>query len=193
MKQNKIIAVTGGIGSGKSTVAKILEEMGFKVFSCDEIYSCLTKDEKFLEGLCRIFGDIRNERGNLDRKKLSSMVFGDSNAIRKLDDYTHPEIYKELFNRAKEAEGLCFCEVPLLFESNAEGLFDGVIVVLRDKNERVSSAAKRDNLPESAIEKRIASQFDYDNGDFTEYYVIHNQGDLVQLKGEICKIIDKLK
>ena len=81
MKQSKKIAITGGIGSGKSTVAKILINKGYKVFSCDEIYSEIVDERDFLDKLCSEFGNILTVQGALDRKKLSSIVFDDEEKL----------------------------------------------------------------------------------------------------------------
>ncbi len=193
MKQNKKIAITGGIGSGKSTVLNMLEEKGYRVFSCDKIYSEMTADKNFVEKLCLRFGDVKDCDGKLDRKKLSDIVFKDKGALDELNKFTHPEIYREMFRQAEEAGGLCFCEVPLLFESGAEALFDGVIVILRDEEERIKSVAARDNLPENEVLKRISNQYNYNKGNFEEYYVIHNNGNLAALSDQLDLLIIKLK
>ena len=193
MKQSKKIAVTGGIGSGKSTVLKIIEQKGYPVFSCDEIYAELIKDKKFLAKLCDKFGDILNEDGGLDRKKLSSIVFGDREKLARLDALTHPAIYAEMFRRVDETWGLCFCEVPLLFESGGEELFDGVIVVLRDEKQRIESVAERDNCSVNDVKLRIVNQFDYNKLNFTKYYVLHNNGNLEQLSAQIDDILQRIE
>lgn len=192
MKQSKKIAVTGGIGSGKSTVMKIIAGKGYPIFSCDEIYSQLTSDRDFLNILHHSFGDILNGDGTLDRKKLSEIVFNNPAKLAELDKITHPAIYKEMFRMADEAGGICFCEVPLLFESGAESLFDGVIIVMRNEEQRIKSVAKRDKLPEQDVKKRISNQFDYNSADFAMYYVIHNNGDLSELERQTEEIIKKI-
>lgn len=192
MKQNKKIAVTGGIGSGKSTVMKIIAGKGYPIFSCDEIYSQLTSDRDFLNILHHSFGDILNGDGTLDRKKLSEIVFNNPAKLSELDKITHPAIYKEMFRMADEAGGICFCEVPLLLESGAENLFDGVIIVMRNEEQRIKSVAKRDKLPEQDVKKRISNQFDYNSADFAMYYVIHNCGDLSELERQTEEIIKKI-
>lgn len=192
MKQNKKIAVTGGIGSGKSTVMKIIAGKGYPIFSCDEIYSQLTSDRDFLNILHHSFGDILNGDGTLDRKKLSEIVFNNPAKLAELDKITHPAIYKEMFRMADEAGGICFCEVPLLFESGAESLFDGVIIVMRNEEQRIKSVTARDKLPEQDVKKRISNQFDYNSADFTMYYVIHNCGDLSELERQTEEIIKKI-
>lgn len=192
MKQNKKIAVTGGIGSGKSTAMNMISERGYPVFSCDEIYNELTHDPKFLVMLCSQFGDILDSNGCLDRKKLSAIVFNNEEALNKLNKLTHPAVYEELFKRADKLNNSCFCEVPLLFESGAENLFDDVIIVMRDEEARINSVLKRDNLPLEMIEKRVKNQIDYNNLDFTMYYVIHNNGDLASLSHQIDEILRKV-
>lgn len=192
MKQSKKIAVTGGIGSGKSTVMKIIAGKGYPIFSCDEIYSQLTSDRDFLNILRHSFGDILNSDGTLDRKKLSEIVFNNPAKLAELDKITHPAIYKEMFRMADEAGGICFCEVPLLFESGAESLFDGVIIVMRNEEQRIKSVTARDKLPEQDVKKRISNQFDYNSADFTMYYVIHNNGDLSELEWQTEEIIKKI-
>lgn len=192
MKQSEKIAVTGGIGSGKSTVMKIIAEKGYPIFSCDEIYSQLTSDSDFLNILRHSFGDILNSDGTLDRKKLSEIVFNNPAKLAELDKITHPAIYKEMFRMADEAGGICFCEVPLLFESGAESLFDGVIIVMRNEEQRIKSVTARDKLPEQDVKKRISNQFDYNSADFAMYYVIHNNGDLSELEWQTEEIIKKI-
>lgn len=89
MMQNNIkIAVTGGIGSGKSSVCQIIRSAGFPVLSCDEIYAELCADKKFLERLCEEFGDILYADGSLNRKKLSQIAFNDEAALKKLNNLT---------------------------------------------------------------------------------------------------------
>lgn len=192
MKQSKKIAVTGGIGSGKSTVMKIIAGKGYPIFSCDEIYSQLTSDSDFLNILRHSFGDILNSDGTLDRKKLSEIVFNNPAKLAELDKITHPAIYKEMFRMADEAGGICFCEVPLLFESGAESLFDGVIIVMRNEEQRIKSVTARDKLPEQDVKKRISNQFNYNSADFAMYYVIHNNGDLSELEWQTEEIIKKI-
>ena len=192
MQSNIKIAVTGGIGSGKSFVCQIIRSAGFPVLSCDEIYAELCADKKFLEGLCREFGDILYADGSLNRKKLSQIAFNDEAALKKLNNLTHPAIMEGLFSRAKRHK-LCFCEVPLLFEGGYQKHFDGTIVILRAEEERIKSVSLRDKISAQAAILRIKNQFNYENADFTQYYVIHNDGDLTDLRQKTLEIIEKIK
>lgn len=191
MMQNNIkIAITGGIGSGKSTVASIIAEQGYQVISCDDVYRRLLESEAVVELLAKEFGNIINF-GKLDRKKLADIVFCDEKKLQRLNEITHPLIMEQTFKLMRE-ESIAFCEVPLLFESGYEKYFDGVIVVLRDKDERVNSVVKRDNIPENAVLSRICNQFDYEKADFNGCYVIQNTSDTADLRKKTIKILDEL-
>ena len=188
MKQNKI-AITGGIGSGKSTVCKILKEKGYAVFSCDEIYADLLSNGSLIGELIKAFGaDILDSSGALNRKMLSEIVFADEKQRERLNKITHAKIFEEMFRRAEEISGTVFFEVPLLFEGNYQNLFDNVIVVLRNNKSRVESIKQRDNLSEVEVLKRIKNQYNYKNSKFAQYYVIHNDGKI----NDLCDIIDKM-
>lgn len=192
MRQNKIIAITGGIGSGKSTVAKILRDKGYSVYSCDEIYAELTRDKEFLEKLNGQFGDILNADGWLNRKKLSQIVFADAEKLKLLNSITHPAIYDRILTLSSGRDDVCFFEVPLLFEDGKENMFDEVIVVLRDKEKRIEEVMRRDELSEEEVISRINNQFNYENYNFAKYYVIHNDYDLNYLRSQIDKLLLKL-
>ncbi len=191
MTQNNVkIAITGGIGSGKSTVAEIIAKQGYTVISCDAIYSRLLCDKEFVNVLSAEFGDILTEEGTLDRKRLSTVVFSDKAKLAKLNEITHPAIMERAL-KEMSGEGIYFCEVPLFFENNFEKLFDGVI--LRDESIRILAVTERDDKTESEVVSRINNQFDYDNNKFEEYYVIHNNRNLKNLQSETLKIIEKIK
>ncbi|MGN0814141.1 MAG: dephospho-CoA kinase [Candidatus Coproplasma sp.] len=191
MKQNKKIAITGGIGSGKSTVAKIISKR-YPVISFDEVYADLLKDKNFLNELCFEFGNILDTAGRLDRKKLSAVVFGDKEKLNKLNSITHPKIYEEAFRRGQLLGDVCFYEVPLLFESNGEERFDNVIVVLRDLDKRIESIMLRDKISENDAKKRLKSQINYDICNFAKYYVIHNNTNLDDLNLQVDELLKKI-
>ncbi|MDE5722097.1 MAG: dephospho-CoA kinase [Clostridia bacterium] len=180
MQNNVKVAITGGIGSGKSTVCEIINELGYPVISCDEIYKALLKNTDFLKIIASEFGKDVLIDGKLDKARLSSIVFSNDAKLKKLNDITHPEIMKNLFNQAEEYK-ICFCEVPLLFEGGYEKDFEEVIVVLRDERDRIAGVVQRDNLSIESIKKRMYHQIDYESRDFAQYYVIHNDNDFSAL------------
>ena len=191
-QNNRKIAITGGIGSGKSTVAEIIARQGFSVISCDEIYKQLLQSKDFLDIISSEFDGVVTDDGKLDRKKLSTVVFSDKQKLEKLNSITHPAIMNEAFEQM-QSSGIHFCEVPLLFECGYEKYFDNVIVVLRDKDKRISDIVKRDNKSVAEANLLINSQFDYDNCLFEKYYVIHNDGGISDLQSAVLKIIKDIE
>ncbi len=174
-------AITGGIGSGKSTVADIIAKQGYKVFSCDGIYSeLLDTSDELRDKLFAAFDGIRTPGGEVDRRALSAMVFEDSAKRELLDSITHPVIMAELVRRM-EREPISFAEVPLLFEGGFESMFDKVIVIVRDEEERIDAIMKRSGLTHEEAEARVKSQNDYSKSDFEQYYVICNNGSIEDL------------
>ena len=160
--KRKYIAITGGIGSGKSTVLAYLKEKGYPVFSCDEIYKRLFRKESYVRAIKAVFPDAVNEKG-IDRERLALLVFSDENARKQLNSIAHPLIMKELFSQMDACgESLCFAEVPLLFENGSEKDFDEVLVVMRDKTLRIQSVQERDVKSVESVKKRMEAQFNYD-------------------------------
>lgn len=161
MKKRRI-AVTGGIGSGKSYFANALKEMGFDVFSCDEIYKELACDKVYVEKIEREFG-VPPINGCLDRSALSKIVFCDQAKLKRLNEIAHPLIMEKLLRKMDSCERICFAEVPLLFEGGYESLFDEIVVVIRDKAQRIAAVVQRDGVDELSVVKRMENQFDYDD------------------------------
>ena len=155
------IAITGGIGSGKSAVCRILKERGYPVFSCDEINRTLLSEKSYLDGLCALFPTCVKD-GKLQKTALAALVFSDKEALETLNAYAHPRISERLQRDMDGAKKTCFAEVPLLFESGMTKQFDGVIVVLRNKEERIRAVVTRDGLTAERAEARMKQQFDYD-------------------------------
>lgn len=192
MMQNKMkIAVTGGIGSGKSTVAKIIRELGYPVVSCDEVYADLLKDKIFLAMIAENFGNEMISNGTLDRQRLAEKVFADMASLEKLNALTHPIILREVLARMSDSE-VAFCEVPLLFENSFEKFFDKVIVVLRDRSTRIDAVALRDKITKREVVSRMNRQIDYDTFDFAKYYVIHNDKNFDHLRQKTVEILTDL-
>ena len=195
MKQNKLkIAVTGGIGSGKSTACAIIKEEGFPVFSCDEVYAELFNSGIFTAEFIKEFGScVLDDEGNLSRNKLSEIVFCDEQKLDRLNKITHPKIFQKMFKKAEACEGeVCFFEVPVLFEGGYEKLFDKIIVIMRDENERIKSVMSRDKKSKEEVLSRLNKQYNYKNNEFTQYYVIHNDGKINDLIIKIKELLPKI-
>lgn len=191
---NKKIAVTGGIGSGKSTVIQILKDAGFKVLSCDKITAELYQTRKVKLLLKKMFPDA--VKGyffpKLDRKIISAAVFNDKNRLDELTSTITPLVIKEVERRTKTLSGTVFVEVPLLFECNYQNRFDQVWVVKRNKSSRIESVKTRSGLSEEQILSRITSQVDYDKLDLTPYIVISNDSGVDQLKNTVLNLANSI-
>ena len=157
----KKIAITGGIGSGKSTACKIIKELGYPVYSCDEIYKEVVLSKEYIEKIDQTFvGVVKN--GSIDKKELSNIVFSDEEQLKKLNTIAHPIVMQRLLsNMEKENSAICFAEVPLLFEGNFQDLFDGCLIIRRKKTDRIKAVKERDGLSEREILSRMQNQVNH--------------------------------
>lgn len=192
----KKIAITGGIGSGKSTVSEIIRKMGYVVVSADKVYSELLLNEDFVKEICELMNISpieKDGRITIDRKALSALVFSDKTQLSRLNDFTHPRIMDEIFRRSEGVEPLFFAEVPLLFECGYETEFDNVFVVRRQLDLRLSGTAKRDGKTEAEIRKVIDNQFDYEgNKSGYKSIIIENNGTIQELETEVSEAVKRL-
>lgn len=193
------IAITGGIGSGKSQAAKFIKALGFSVFSCDEIYKNVILSREYIEQVEKAFPEsVVNKQ--IDKKILADIVFNDAQRRQTLNNIAHPLIMERLFRDMDDAPTeLVFAEVPLLFEGNYQELFDFVIVIERDIAKRIESVKTRDGLSDEQILNRIQSQFDYSKIKETEYFKngkiieIDNNGGVEDLNEKLSLEINRLK
>ena len=190
MKQNKKIAVTGGIGSGKSLFCDILKGMGYAVFSCDEIYARMLQEEEYLSLLRARFPDCFSG-GTLDKKRLAERTFSCCEDREALEALAHPMIMQRLL-REMEGNELAFAEVPLLFEGGYEGLFDCVVALMRNKEERVKAVKNRSGLTEGEVLSRMESQFDPALLSSKNCLIVENNGTQEDLKQKVEEIISQL-
>ena len=198
MKRNKLkIAITGGIASGKSTVSSILENLGYPVYSADKIYADLLKITDVIIACSEIVGIeplILEDRLEFDRERARKIVFENDCIRAELNKYTHRIVYMtidEIFDKCSEDKPVFF-EIPLLFESGKENDFDRVIVVFRDKEDRLESIQKRDLRTREESEKIIKSQFDYNKLDKNKHTIIYNDSDIKSLELKVGKMLENL-
>lgn len=180
MTQNKKIAVTGGIGSGKSTVCSLLREQGYCVFSCDDINRELWQDRVYLQSLCDMFPSCV-VNGTIDRRLLGALVFQDCVQLERLNAFSHPKIMDRLIQRMQDCHKTAFAEVPLLFEGGFQTYFDEIIVVKRNLARRVDAVAKRDRLSDKEVLARVERQYSYDGTLEQNCFIIENNGEIEDL------------
>ena len=198
MKSKIKVAITGGIGSGKSTVSKYISDLGYPVFSCDEIYKKIYATDDFQNRLEVAFPTCL-KNGKVDKSLLAQLVFSHSSALRQLNRLSHPPIMAELFLQMQAAESeLVFAEVPLLMEENLDEDFDFVIVVLRDKEQRINAICNRDQTSRAAAEARMKNQWNYDLPENKakllqdKFFVVENNATERHLQSNVEKIIPQL-
>ena len=194
MKLNKVVALTGGIGSGKSYALSVLNDAGYPTLSSDEIVKELYQTNAVKKKLKRLFPNAVSGKKQLvlDKSVIANTVFKDQKLHQKLTKTITPLVLKEIKKRTKDMVGLVFVEVPLLFECKYQKYFDAVMVIMRDKNTRIASVMARNNMTEEQVLERMNKQVDYDNLDLSECLVVENDGDLSFLKGKVLQIAYEL-
>lgn len=194
----KWIGLTGGLGSGKSTVARLLRTKGYPVIDADELAKdVVAAGTKGQREVVQEFGaDVLLADGQLDRRALGRKVFGHPDRLLKLESIIHPLVQFEVETRRKAfaSQGfrLAFYDVPLLFEKNIPG-FDAVVVVAAPEPLRRSRVAMRDGLGEEEILRRLASQLPMDVKEAKADHVLRNDGDLAHLEAQVDDLVLKLK
>ena len=155
-----ILGITGGTGCGKTTLLKVIAEKGGLVLDCDAIYhQLLATDRTLLQAIeARFPGTVEN--GELQRKKLGSIVFSDENALMDLNKITHGAIRAEVLRLLETAPDLAAIDAIALFEAGLAELCDLTVAVTAPTEDRVQRLMKRDSIPESYARSRIAAQHD---------------------------------
>ena len=156
------IGLTGGIGSGKSTVAKVFEVLGIPVYYADEAARRLmNENEELKTAIIKSFGEASYNNGELDRKYLASVVFADKEKLKLLNTLTHPATIRDAEGwMNKQTSPYIIKEAALLFESGAAEHLDKVIGVFAPPLIRIKRVMDRDGLTEEEVKKRINGQMD---------------------------------
>lgn len=195
----KKIGLTGGIGSGKSTVAKLLAEAGFKVVDADQIArEIMEPGSPVLDDVADAFGaDVIREDGTLDRGKLAGRAFVDKRATEKLNSITHPAIRAESERRFADAEAdgepAVVYDMPLLVDIGMHRDMDLTVVVDVDADERVRRLVSSRGLDEADARARIAQQIDDATRKAAADVIIDNNGAIDALRPQVDELIARLK
>ena len=192
-----IIALTGGICSGKSTVADIIRNLGYEVFDCDEITREITLTESFLSDARKVderFVKLVDGKPVYDRKAVSGIVFSDEKKLEKLNSLIHPRVFERLKELKESAKGdICFCEIQLLFETQSENRFDGTIIVVSDLKRRTERIEKRNGFTKEQVLAIMSTQTDYDKIEKDKYVVIDNDCDGNELRKETERAVFEIR
>ena len=192
----KWLAITGGLGSGKSEVLRILNQMGFPTVSADDLArQAVSPGSQGLTSVTSAFGqNVLNVDGTLDRKKLGEIIFNDSKKRKILEGILHPLIQQMALaareGYKKQGHKIAFYEIPLLFEKNLNANFDAVVVVATSEDNQILRAETRDKLTKSQIADRLKSQIPLSEKVKSADYVIPNDSDKSALEVEVKKCIE---
>lgn len=193
----KWIGLTGGIGTGKSTVAELFRALGAPVIDADQISHEVTApgsqgETKILE----VFGDRLPSRTSLDRKALREIVFSDSLALSQLESIVHPlvrarsqELREQL---AANGNPYAIYDVPLLFEAGLSQEFDLILVVSCEREVQIKRVTERDGVSRESVEAILQAQIDINIKEQSADIVIFNNGNMHDLEQNIVRVDKQL-
>lgn len=190
------VGLTGGIGSGKSTVSKILISKGFSVYNSDNRAKWLmNNDDNLKSNIISIFGDKAYLKGSLNRKYLSAKVFNDSLKLKALNNLVHPLVAIDFKNWLlhQKSKDFVFKEAAILIESGAYKEMDKIIVVSCPENIRLERVLKRDGNSPQLVKKRMQNQISETEKINHADFVVKNNGSESDLVLEVEFVISKLK
>lgn len=199
-KDNRLVlGVTGGIASGKSVVAQMLESLGAPMIDTDILARWVVEPEKpAWKEIVAYFGDeVLEENGCLDRKRLSDIVFRDPVKRKKLESFTHPAIMEELARQVneiamKDPEAIIQAVVPLLIEINQQHHFHKVLVVHVPKEIQIERLVKRDGIRKEEAAGILEAQLPIDDKLAYADFVIHNENSLEETGRQVKALWEKL-
>ena len=192
----RVIGLTGGTGSGKSTVSRIAGELGAGVIDADMIArEIVQKGQEALQKIVEAFGnDILLASGELNRKKLGGIVFADREKLKLLNQITHTYIVERIkqdieWKRAKQAYTSIIVDAAVLVESGLYKICDRVWVVVADRGERLERIMKRDSLSRHEAENRINAQLPEEEMKKYASAVIYNVKDIAFLRMQVVELM----
>lgn len=195
----RVFGLTGGIGSGKSTVARLLRERGVPVVDADELArEAVAPGSAGLGEVVAAFGaDVLDDSGGLDRQRLGERVFADAEARKRLNSITHPIVRRLSQERFAELDRqgveLAAYDVPLLFEVGLDAVLKPTVVVACSEATQLARVGARDGLSEAAVRARIASQMPLAEKRRRADHVLENDGSLEQLAQEVDALLPQLR
>lgn len=181
------VAVTGGIGAGKSEFMRAVKELGIRTYSADEINAELLRDKRYIEKLSEAF-PLAVKDGKVDKSVLREEVFSDEKKRKTLNALAHPEIRRKI----EEITGDAVVEVPLLFESGMTDLFDRVIVVTAGEDVRINRIVSTRNISKDLATNIIKNQATDDERIKLADYVAINDGTRKDLYEQAKNIIKRI-
>ena len=194
----RIIGITGGIASGKSTVTEFLRQQGYQVVDADQVVHELQEPgERLYQALLSTFGStILQEDGRLDRPKLGAMIFGNPELLAQSSQLQNEIIREELARRRDllaETKDIFFMDLPLLFELGYDNWFDQIWLVDVTEETQLSRLMARNAFSREEAEKRIAAQLSLQEKRKRADVLIDNNGSLEETRQQLCDALQKLE
>jgi dephospho-CoA kinase len=189
----KIIGLTGGIGSGKTTIANYFKELGIPVYIADDEARKISESPEIAQAIKAIFGNEVFKNEKLDRVKVAEIVFSNQAKLKQLNEIIHPAVKEHFGNWVLQHSNFPFVvkEAAILFESGAYKDCDIVISVIAPLETRIQRVIQRDEVTRDNVLKRIMNQWTDEERIRKSQYVIENV-DVVEVKEEVKKILKKI-
>jgi dephospho-CoA kinase len=190
----KIVGLTGGIGSGKTTVANWFPEKGIPVYNSDRAArELMNENPEIKSGLIKLFGNQAYDSSGLNRKYISSLVFENKDLLKKLNAIVHPAVFEDFRNWVKNQNAeFVVKEAAILFESGSYRDCDFVVSVISDEKNRTKRVVERDGISAENVLNRMKNQWTDEQRIEKSDFVIYNNGSLEELKLEFDEIFKKL-
>jgi dephospho-CoA kinase len=193
----KVIGLTGGIGSGKSTVATILRQRGVPVMDADVIARQVTEPgQPAHDEIARTWPDVIGGDGHIDRKKLAAIVFSDGESRKRLEAITHPRIRAAVAAQtsalAAAGHPVAFFEAALLVETGLYRDLDGLVVVTADNETRIGRVIQRDGSTRAKVLARMAAQLPIEEKIRVADYVIDNGRSLEATTEQVLRVLGSI-
>lgn len=195
-----IVGLTGGIASGKSTIADMFKREGAYIIDIDMISRDVVKPGKpAWQDVVHIFGkEVLNEDQTLNRKKVGDIVFSDAEKRKKLEEIIHPKITAETLMKIneiakKDNQAIVIIDIPLLIETDKQDTVNKVVLVYTSPQGQIERLVKRDGLSLEDAHKRLASQMPIENKKKYAQYIINNEEPLEKIQKKVKEIFRELK
>jgi dephospho-CoA kinase len=200
-KDNRLLlGVTGGIATGKTVVADMLKDMGAPMIDFDVLARQVVEPEKpAWKQIVAFFGEqVLLEDGNIDRKKLSDIVFNDLEKRKKLEGFTHPQIAVEFIKQLnqitdRDPDSIIQVVVPLLIEAGFQYMFDKILVVYTSRQTQIERLALRDGVTSDEAANMLLAQLPIDEKPGYADFVINNEGTLDETRKQVAELWETLK
>jgi len=187
------VGLTGNLGSGKSTVARMLKELGASVLDADAAVKDLLRRKEVKQKIAKeVSPSVFTPEGEVDRKKLANLVFSDPQKLRRLEAILHPLVYEEFERFCAQRGGVCVLEAALIFEKGNADRFDLTVLVYAPKEVAKKRALER-GMDAKDFERRWALQMPPEEKRKLADFVIDNSGSLEKTKRQVGELFSLLQ